>query len=141
MGLFDGYYDPDQLEASGGLLGRLMSLQRQQGILSHPDFDLQTSGIQPTTPPPVPWPGRSTHLQAQQGSPRRALAGGNTEVVGSAARGNRTPASDIDYLVPHSSLPYYRGLQGKLPGIDPEHGIVPGVGNPEMGPTIRFEPR
>ncbi len=31
MGLFDNYFDPDQFEASGGLVGRLMSLQRQQG--------------------------------------------------------------------------------------------------------------
>jgi hypothetical protein len=68
-------------------------------------------------------------------------AGRPLEVVGSAARGTRTPTSDIDYLVPPSSLPYYRGIQGKLPGIDPEHGIVPGVGNPEMGPVIRFEPK
>ena len=31
MGLFDSYFDPDQFEASGGLIGRLMSLQQQQG--------------------------------------------------------------------------------------------------------------
>ena len=29
MGLFDGYFDPEQFDASGGLLGRLISLQRQ----------------------------------------------------------------------------------------------------------------
>ena len=43
MGLFDGYYDPDQFEASGGLLGRLLSLQRQ---LLYPDIDLATSSYQ-----------------------------------------------------------------------------------------------
>ena len=31
MGLFDSYFDPEQFDASGGLLGRLISLQRQQG--------------------------------------------------------------------------------------------------------------
>jgi hypothetical protein len=24
--------------------------------------------------------------------------------------------------------------------LDPEHGIIPGVGNPYIGPVIRFEP-
>ena len=28
MGLFDSYFDPDQFQDSGGLLGRLLSLQR-----------------------------------------------------------------------------------------------------------------
>ena len=67
-------------------------------------------------------------------------AGRPLEVVGSAARGARTAGSDIDYVVPPSSLPYYDGLEGELPGIDPEHGIIPGTGNPNMGPVIRFEP-
>jgi hypothetical protein len=31
MGLFDGYFDPEQFNAGGGLLGRLVFLQRQQG--------------------------------------------------------------------------------------------------------------
>src|SRR5260221_12262974 len=30
MGLFDDYFDPQQFEAGGGLLGRLLSLQQQQ---------------------------------------------------------------------------------------------------------------
>jgi hypothetical protein len=68
-------------------------------------------------------------------------AGRPLEVVGSAARGNRTIKSDIDYVVPPSSMRYYDGLQGKLPGVDPKHGIIPGVGNPGMGPAIRFEPK
>jgi hypothetical protein len=62
------------------------------------------------------------------------------EVVGSAARGARTAASDIDYLAPPSSLQYFEGLEHQLPGIDPSHGIIPGVGNPNIGPVIRFEP-
>jgi hypothetical protein len=40
MSLFDGYFDPDQFEAAGGLLGRLMSLQQQQGQYQPaPGFD------------------------------------------------------------------------------------------------------
>jgi len=31
MGLFDGYFDPQQFRDGGGLLGRLLSLQQQQG--------------------------------------------------------------------------------------------------------------
>lgn len=68
-------------------------------------------------------------------------AGRPLEVVGSAARGTRNAASDIDYVAPPSSLKYFEGLEGKLPSIDPSHGIVPGVGNPNIGPVIRFEPK
>ena len=67
-------------------------------------------------------------------------AGRPLAVVGSAARGPRGPRSDIDYLVPPASLLYYQGLEGQLPGIDPAHGIIPGIHNPHMGPAIRFEP-
>ncbi len=66
-------------------------------------------------------------------------AGRPLEVVGSAARGARQVGSDIDYVAPPSSLPYYEGLENQLPGIDPGHGIIPGVGNPNIGPVIRFE--
>jgi hypothetical protein len=31
MGLFDGYFDPQQFGEGGGLLGRLLALQQQQG--------------------------------------------------------------------------------------------------------------
>ena len=67
-------------------------------------------------------------------------AGRPLEVVGSAARSGRQTGSDIDYLVPHGSLDYYRGLEGRLPSIDRSMGIQPGVHNPYMGPAIRFEP-
>ncbi len=62
------------------------------------------------------------------------------EVVGSAARGSRREGSDIDYLVPPSSRAYFSGLEERLPLLDPEHGIVPGIHNPFMGPAVRFEP-
>ena len=68
-------------------------------------------------------------------------AGRPMEVVGSAARGARGPTSDIDYVVPPGSLRYYEGLENQLPRIDPEHGIIPGMGNPHQGPVIRFEPQ
>jgi hypothetical protein len=35
MGLLDSYFDPEQFEASGGLLGRLVSLQRQRPSYEH----------------------------------------------------------------------------------------------------------
>jgi hypothetical protein len=68
-------------------------------------------------------------------------AGRPLEVVGSAARGARNAASDIDYIVPPSSSKYFEGLESRLPSLDPKHGIIPGVGNPHVGPVIRFEPQ
>lgn len=81
-------------------------------------------------------------------------AGRPLEVVGSAATGSRRGVgtnlplgkgqgtrSDIDYVVPPSSLPHFEGLQGKLPSIDPNTGIIPGVSNPNIGSSIRFEPK
>lgn len=46
MGLFDGYADPQQVGEGGGLLGRLLALQRQQGQ-SLPDASFDQS-------PPAP---------------------------------------------------------------------------------------
>ncbi len=79
-------------------------------------------------------------------------AGRPLEVVGSAARGARRgigsdlpigkglgTRSDIDYLIPHGSLPYYDGLDGGLPSLD-QRGVIPGIHNPLIGPAIRFEP-
>jgi hypothetical protein len=36
MGLFDDYFDPDQFGEGGGLLGRLLALQLQQGLYQPP---------------------------------------------------------------------------------------------------------
>jgi hypothetical protein len=81
-------------------------------------------------------------------------AGRPLEVVGSAAAGARRGVgtdlpigkgpgtrSDIDYLAPPSSLQYFQGIQQRLPGIDPKTGIIPGTSNPNIGPSIRFEPK
>lgn len=67
-------------------------------------------------------------------------AGRPLEVVGSAARGARRAGSDIDYVVPPSSLRYFKGLENQLPSLDARHGLIPGVGNPAIGSIIRFEP-
>lgn len=80
-------------------------------------------------------------------------AGRPLDVVGSAARGTRRGVgtslpigkgpgtrSDIDYTTPPSSLPYFKGLESKLPSPgDP--AIFPGGANPSIGPSIRFEPK
>ena len=81
-------------------------------------------------------------------------AGRPLEVVGSAAAGTRRGVgsdlpigkgpgtrSDIDYVVAPSSAKHFEGLQGKLPGIDPKTGVIPGLGNTNIGPVIRFEPK
>jgi hypothetical protein len=80
-------------------------------------------------------------------------AGRPLEVVGSAARGTRRglgsnlplgkgegTKSDIDYITHHQYLPRFMEIQGKLPSLDPETGVNPGVSNPFQGPSIRFEP-
>jgi hypothetical protein len=48
--------------------------------------------------------------------------------------------TELNYVVPPSSMRYFDGLEGTLPGLDASHGITPGVGNPYIGPVIRFEP-
>jgi hypothetical protein len=51
MGLFDGYFDPDQFGNGGGLLGRLLALQRQQGRYQPGEsFDRAPSVPQPSSP-------------------------------------------------------------------------------------------
>ena len=75
------------------------------------------------------------------------------EVAGSAAKGARRnigtdlpvgkgsgTKSDIDYLAPPSSIKYFENNQSQLPGLDPKTGIIPGTGNSNIGPYIRFEP-
>ena len=81
-------------------------------------------------------------------------AGRPLEVVGLAAKGTRRGVgsnlpigkgvgtkSDIDYIVPHSSRGYFKGLERTLPGADPRNPILEGIRNPHMGPAIRFEPK
>lgn len=67
-------------------------------------------------------------------------AGRPIDVVGSAASGVRGGKNEIDYIVGPSSMDFYKGLERKLPSIDPHDGIIPGVHNPHQGPSIRFEP-
>jgi hypothetical protein len=56
-GLLDGYFDPQQWPDSGGLLGRLLAQQQQQGQYHPaPDFDQAPSVPQPPAPMPTPMP-------------------------------------------------------------------------------------
>lgn len=50
MGLFDGYFDPHQFADSGGLLGRLLSLQPQQQDQPDAGFGLAPPAPQPPRP-------------------------------------------------------------------------------------------
>ncbi|OIQ63698.1 hypothetical protein GALL_547600 [mine drainage metagenome] len=56
MGLFDSYFDPEQFQDSGGLLGRLLSLQGQQDQYQPgAGFDGQGSAYgQPAAAPQTP---------------------------------------------------------------------------------------
>jgi hypothetical protein len=64
MGLLDGYFDPDQFQASGGLLGRLLSLPQMQGLYQ-PDADRDQAPSAPLLPPlkPIPWPNLQSYGQ------------------------------------------------------------------------------
>jgi hypothetical protein len=55
MGLFDGYSDPEQFRDSGGLLGRPLSLQPQQGQYQ-PDAGFDQTLLVPQTPMLQPMP-------------------------------------------------------------------------------------
>jgi hypothetical protein len=60
MGLLDSYFDPQQFADSGGLLGRLLSLQGQQGQYQ------PGAGFDQTPQPPksaVAWPVPRSHAQ------------------------------------------------------------------------------
>jgi len=57
MGLFDGYVDPEQFRDSGGLLGRLLSLQHLQDQYQlGAGFDQAPSVSQTPVLRPTPWP-------------------------------------------------------------------------------------
>jgi RHS repeat-associated protein len=90
--------------------------------------------------------GEINAIQAEVNSAGRPL-----EVIGSAARGTRRgigsdlpigkgpgTMSDIDYITAPSSLRYFSN--NNLPLLDIKTGIIPGHGNPSIGPFIRFEP-
>ena len=132
----DAPYAPDRINNLGGAMTSLImggasgGLLRTIGGLIVQQFLPDTSSMGDLT---------SSEINQIQGVVNQA--GRPIEVVGSAARGARTAGSDIDYVAPPSSLPYFEGLEGNLPGIDPTHGIIPGTGNPNIGPVVRFEPR
>jgi hypothetical protein len=97
--------------------------------------------------------GDLTQLEIQQIQQLTNQAGRPIHVVGSAARGERRgigtnqpigkgpgTRSDIDYVIPISSMDYWKPYIHQLPGID-WHGPLPGSPNPFMGPSIPFEPR
>ena len=74
------------------------------------------------------------------------------DVVGSAANGDRRNVgsdlpigkgegtrSDIDYTTAGANRPNFEGLEDRLPGLDPDTGLLSGT--PESGSeSIRFEP-
>ena len=56
MGLFDGYFDPEQFGEGGGLLGRLLALQQQHGQYQPgADLDPTPSAAQAPLLQPQPW--------------------------------------------------------------------------------------
>jgi hypothetical protein len=66
MGLFDGYFDPDQFRDSGGLLDRLLSLQQGQGQY-RPGTSVDDAASGPQTPAPMPSPTLANFGQTSSG--------------------------------------------------------------------------
>ena len=83
MGLFDSYFDPEQFQDSGGLLGRLLSLQQQQGqYQSAPGFNAQPESVDAQAQPaaiPMPAP-RPTLPQTPDDRPRQTIAVGDYQM-------------------------------------------------------------
>jgi hypothetical protein len=50
MGLFDSYFDPQQFQDSGGLVGRLLSLHQEQGQYQGAGLDRALSTPETHTP-------------------------------------------------------------------------------------------
>ena len=71
MGLLDGYLDPEDFRDSGGLVGRLLSLQQQQGQYQPgPGFDPQSPmGSQAASALPTPPPMPATVSTSPNGAP------------------------------------------------------------------------
>ncbi len=93
MGLFDSYFDPEQFQDSGGLVGRLLSLQQQQGQYQPGGgFDPQVStgnGQTSSAPQSVPLPmarpisavnGAAASPQTPDDGPRRTIAIGDYQM-------------------------------------------------------------
>jgi hypothetical protein len=99
MGLFDSYFDPDQFQDSGGLLGRLLSLQPQQDQYQPEARSEPQNGVdrQPAAAPPQPDLGDRLSAGFQSwahtpvGNPFAALANG---ITGFNA-GQRTDAAGV----------------------------------------------
>src|SRR6266702_8931149 len=93
MGLFDSYFDPEQFQDSGGLVGRLLSLQQQQRQYQPGGgFDPQVStgnGQTSSAPQSVPLPmarpisavnGAAASPQTPDDGPRRTIAIGDYQM-------------------------------------------------------------
>ena len=83
MGLFDSYFDPEQFQDSGGLLGRLLSLQQEQGqYQSGPGFNVEPdSASVPKEPAAMPMPvQRPTLPQTPDERPRQTVAVGDYQM-------------------------------------------------------------
>ena len=85
MGLFDSYLDPDQFQDSGGLLGRLLSLQPQQdvqpGAQSPADGQMSSTQMPASSPIVLPLSPASTVPQTPDyGQTQNISIGGNYQM-------------------------------------------------------------
>ena len=107
MGLLDGYFDPEQFQASGGLLGRLRSLQGydgQYGSVADPNSPNATANAQPP-----PW----SQMLAPLGMPAPNLPGNGLgsplSPAGLQNAGSRYPANTLSGQAPSGQLSAYPG--------------------------------
>jgi hypothetical protein len=84
MGLFDGYFDQDQFQDGGGLLGRLLSLQQQQGQYQPGTGFDQVAPVAQMAESAMPWPDLLNYRQLSS-APRIATQDQLAQHVADAA--------------------------------------------------------
>ncbi|MDP3076652.1 hypothetical protein [Bradyrhizobium sp.] len=138
MGLLDGYFDPEQFQASGGLLGRLVSLPPMQGLYQRGvDFDPQVSADnrQPARalmPVPLPMPRPILQANGPAASPQTAFYRPTPDIPFRGYPMPQSGSADVSQAVQQPSNPGDRRSAGyqswtHAPNGNPVAGLANGI--------------
>lgn len=110
MALFDGYFDPQQFNSGGGLLGRLLALPQMQGVYQPDDDAGDASVATPSIPPVLPSGGGVLGANGPSSSPATSFqalqpfSGSHPPAIGTAASSiGPVPASRPPAGLPNSA--------------------------------------
>jgi len=121
MGLFDGYFDPQQFQHSGGLLGRLLSLQPQDQYQPGQGFGQSSGGGTIGVP-------EDAYAQGQPSAPQapvlQPMPWPNLPNNGHTPPAPQPPAQDL-----HSQYQALRPILG-------DHAAMLATVHPEVGQTL-----